>query len=271
MAIRLPLEFQENKFSNYDDELSALLLRDAGEVSTQHLTNTMRTARLSNEMDNDISRAGSELALIVPIQRRAALAVYMKRCLDILGAVFGLLLLSPLLLLTAILIKTTSKGPVFFKQSRIGIGGRPFTMYKFRSMVLDAPDLQNQLLEKNEAEGPVFKIRNDPRITAVGRFIRTYSIDELPQLLNILKGDMSLVGPRPPVLKEVLQYQPWQWRRLSVVPGLTCIWQTSGRSNIGFDEWMRMDLQYIDEWSLWMDIKLIFKTVVTVLKSDGAF
>ena len=209
--------------------------------------------------------------LSVPIQHRAFFPKVIKRATDLAGALSGLLLLSPLLVIVACIIKLTSTGPVLFKQTRIGLGGKPFNMYKFRSMVADAPLLQKELENLNEAKGPVFKIKNDPRITRIGRFIRAYSIDELPQLLSILKGDMSIVGPRPPVLNEVLKYEPWQLRRLSVTPGLTCIWQTSGRSNICFDEWMKMDLQYIDQWSYGLDIKLILKTIAVVLKADGAY
>ena len=210
-------------------------------------------------------------SLVVAEQRRAAMAALAKRLTDLIGATLGVIVLFPLLLVVSLLIKASSRGPVLFKQTRIGLGGRPFTIYKFRSMVINAPELQKKMEELNEAAGPVFKIKNDPRITGIGRFIRAYSIDELPQLLNVIKGDMSLVGPRPPILKEVLQYEPWQRRRLSVIPGLTCIWQTSGRCNIGFDEWMKMDLQYIDQWSYWLDIKLILKTIWVVLKSDGAY
>jgi lipopolysaccharide/colanic/teichoic acid biosynthesis glycosyltransferase len=153
---------------------------------------------------------------------------------------------------------------------RIGRGGRAFTFYKLRSMVKDADRHRHRIAHMNEADGPVFKIRNDPRITRVGRFIRRTSIDELPQFLNVLAGDMSVVGPRPPIPAEVRQYQRWQRRRLSVKPGITCTWQVSGRSNISFEKWMQLDLDYIDTWSLWKDLEIVFRTIPAVLLSRGA-
>jgi exopolysaccharide biosynthesis polyprenyl glycosylphosphotransferase len=177
-------------------------------------------------------------------------AQVVKRAMDIVGSGLGLLVLSPLLIMVAVLIKLESRGPVFFPQLRVGQNGRMFRMLKFRSMVVDAEKYQRELLQANEQNGPVFKMLRDPRITRVGAFIRRYSIDELPQLWNVLRGDMAIVGPRPPILKEVQQYQPWQRRRLSVRPGLTCFWQVSGRNAIGFEEWMQLDLQYVDQWSI---------------------
>jgi lipopolysaccharide/colanic/teichoic acid biosynthesis glycosyltransferase len=152
----------------------------------------------------------------------------------------------------------------------VGQGGRPFLMLKFRSMVVNAEELKSTLAAQNEQAGPVFKMKNDPRITRVGRFIRKYSIDELPQLVNVLRGDMSLVGPRPPLPAEVAKYESWQWRRLSVRPGLTCIWQVSGRNQISFEEWMKLDMQYIDHWSLAADLQLILRTIPVVLAGRGA-
>jgi exopolysaccharide biosynthesis polyprenyl glycosylphosphotransferase len=194
----------------------------------------------------------------------------LKRLFDIFASAAALLLLSPLLAAVALIIKLTSKGPVFFKQERMGLHGRPFHMFKFRSMVVNAEQLKDQLRALNEQSGPVFKIKNDPRITPIGRFIRKYSIDELPQLINVLRGDMSIVGPRPPVPKEVAQYEGWQRRRLSVRPGLTCIWQVSGRNQISFQEWMFLDMRYIDHWSLGEDMSLIWKTFPVVLTGRGA-
>ena len=167
-------------------------------------------------------------------------------------------------------IRLTSRGPIFFKQVRVGLHGKPFHILKFRSMVVDAEALQARLAAQNEMTGPVFKMKHDPRITRVGRFIRKYSIDELPQLVNVLRGDMSLVGPRPPLPSEVARYQAWQRRRLSVRPGLTCIWQVSGRNQISFEEWMYLDMRYIDHWSLSQDLQLIFRTVPVVLTGRGA-
>jgi exopolysaccharide biosynthesis polyprenyl glycosylphosphotransferase len=193
-----------------------------------------------------------------------------KRLFDIVSSSAGLLVLSPLLLMVALLIKLTSRGPIFFKQQRVGLHGKTFNMLKFRSMVVNAEELKAKLEALNEQTGPVFKIKNDPRITRIGRFIRKYSIDELPQLLNVLRGEMSVVGPRPPLPKEVEKYAAWQRRRLSVRPGLTCIWQVSGRNQISFEEWMYLDMQYIDDWSLMTDLRLILKTVPVVITGSGA-
>jgi exopolysaccharide biosynthesis polyprenyl glycosylphosphotransferase len=193
-----------------------------------------------------------------------------KRLFDIISSAAGLLALSPLLITVAALIKLTSRGPIFFKQKRVGLHGKPFDMLKFRSMVVNAEELKAKLEALNEQTGPVFKIKNDPRITGIGRFIRKYSIDELPQLLNVLRGEMSVVGPRPPLPKEVEKYAAWQRRRLSVRPGLTCIWQVSGRNQISFEEWMYLDMQYIDNWSLMTDLGLILKTVPVVITGNGA-
>ena len=194
-----------------------------------------------------------------------------KRLIDIVGSLCGIILLSPLFLSIAILIKLEDpKGKVFFAQERNGRYPKTFKMYKFRSMVHNAEDLLKDLMDRNEQTGPVFKINDDPRITKVGKFIRKTSIDELPQLFNVLKGDMSLVGPRPPIPHEVDQYNSYQMQRLAVKPGLTCIWQVSGRNNIGFDEWVEMDIEYIKTRNLWLDIKLIFKTVGVLFGDDNA-
>ena len=194
-----------------------------------------------------------------------------KRLIDIVGSLCGIILLSPLFLIVAILIKLEDpKGKVFFAQERNGRYPKTFKMYKFRSMVHNAEELLKDLMDRNEQTGPVFKINDDPRITKVGKFIRKTSIDELPQLFNVLKGDMSLVGPRPPIPHEVEQYNSYQMQRLAVKPGLTCIWQVSGRNNIGFDEWVEMDIEYIKTRNLWLDIKLIFKTVGVLFGDDNA-
>ncbi|MCG3150442.1 MAG: hypothetical protein PCFJNLEI_03928 [Verrucomicrobiae bacterium] len=194
-----------------------------------------------------------------------------KRLLDIAGATFGLLILGPLVMAPAALaIRLTSPGPILFRQKRSGLHGRLFTMYKFRSMVDEAEMLRVELEVFNEASGPVFKMKQDPRVTPVGRFIRRTSIDELPQLWNVLNGDMSLVGPRPPIPSEVSKYDPWHRRRLSMKPGLTCLWQISGRSTVGFEQWMKLDLEYIDHWSLWLDIKILLRTIPVVFGGFGA-
>lgn len=193
-----------------------------------------------------------------------------KRVLDILVSSCVLVLLSPLLLVVAALIALTSPGPILFRQERVGRYGRTFRMLKFRSMVVNAEALRSSLMTRNEQAGPVFKIKKDPRVTRVGSILRKYSIDELPQLVNVLRGDMALVGPRPPLPREVEKYEAWQRRRLSVRPGLTCVWQVSGRNNISFEEWMYLDMRYIDHWSIAEDIKLILKTVPVVIAGRGA-
>jgi exopolysaccharide biosynthesis polyprenyl glycosylphosphotransferase len=198
-------------------------------------------------------------------------ALRVKYTLSVLVAFFILLIWSPVMLAIAMVIKLTSKGPVFFKQKRVGLRGRTFYMYKFRTMVQNAEDLQAELLTKNEADGPVFKIKNDPRITKIGKILRKTGLDELPQFYNVLIGDMSLVGPRPPIPSEVKQYERWQLRRLSIKPGITCTWQIKpNRNNISFDEWMKMDLQYIDNWSNKLDFVLFLKTIRTIIKGSGS-
>ena len=193
-----------------------------------------------------------------------------KRAIDILGSSMFLLVHSPLLLLLAVLIRFTSRGPIYFRQIRAGLGGRPFTMFKFRTMVENAEQLKQHLQELNEQEGPVFKIKNDPRVTWVGRYLRKFSMDEFPQMWNVLKGDMSLVGPRPPLYAEVAQYEAWQRRRLDVTPGLTCFWQVRGRSKISFTQWMRLDLAYIARRSPWCDAKLLLETIPAIFVGRGA-
>ena len=193
--------------------------------------------------------------------------VVVKRALDLVVSAIFLVLLSPVLFAAAIAIKLTSPGPVFFLQERIGLNKRRFRIYKLRTMVKNAERLQASLEHQNEVSGPVFKIREDPRITPVGKFLRRSSIDELPQLLNVLKGDMSLVGPRPMAVRDYKGFnEDWQRRRFSVRPGITCLWQVNGRNTISFDKWMLLDLQYMDEWSLWLDLKILAKTVPAVLK-----
>jgi len=195
----------------------------------------------------------------------------LKRVIDILGAAVALVLLSPLFLVTMIAVRATSPGPVFFVQERYGLRRRRFKMLKFRTMVQDAEGLQLQLEVQNEAAGPVFKMRNDPRTTPIGRFLRRSSIDELPQLINVLQGHMSLVGPRPLPPRDVSRFsEPWLMRRFSVTPGMTGAWQVSGRSQLGFDDWIALDLQYIDSWSLALDFKILARTIPAVLKGTGA-
>jgi lipopolysaccharide/colanic/teichoic acid biosynthesis glycosyltransferase len=182
-----------------------------------------------------------------------------------------LLALAPILLTIAVLIKLTSEGPVFFAQTRLGYGKRPFQILKFRTMVQNAEKLIAQVEYLNETQRPTFKLKNDPRITPLGKFLRKTSLDELPQLINVLVGDMSLVGPRPLPLRDYQGFsQDWHRRRFSVKPGITCLWQVMGRSSIGFDEWMALDMGYIDQWSVWLDIKILFQTIPAVFRGSGA-
>lgn len=201
---------------------------------------------------------------------KMSVQLLIKRVMDVFISLFLLIACMPLMAVVAVLIKWSSEGPVFFKQQRVGYNGRLFTLWKFRSMVVNADALKSELQCRNEMDGPVFKIKNDPRITRLGRFLRKTSIDELPQLWNVLRGDMSLVGPRPPVPCEVKQYILSDRRRLSMKPGITGVWQVCGRNCVPFDKWMEMDRQYIDEWSLWTDIKILAKTVPAVLRGTGS-
>lgn len=193
-----------------------------------------------------------------------------KRVLDVAVSSLLLLLGLPVVLVIASAIKLSSGGNVLFRQTRCGLNGRSFTLYKFRTMVADAEERRRELLHLNEMNGPVFKLKADPRVTALGRFLRRFSLDELPQLWNVLRGDMSLVGPRPPIPEEVAKYQRWQRRRLAMKPGLTCLWQISGRNELDFDRWMELDLEYIDSWSPMLDLKILLKTIPAVLSGRGA-
>jgi exopolysaccharide biosynthesis polyprenyl glycosylphosphotransferase len=208
--------------------------------------------------------------VVTLFREQMLLQLLLKRLIDTALSLVVLIILCPLMAAVAILIKLTSPGPVLFVQNRVGMNQRQFRLYKFRSMVADAEARKRELAHLNERDGPAFKIENDPRITRIGRFIRKTSIDELPQLFNVLSGEMSLVGPRPPLPDEVKKYE-WMFRkRLSVKPGITCIWQISGRNNVSFDRWMQMDHEYIENWSFWLDLKILAKTVPAVLLSRGA-
>ncbi len=203
-------------------------------------------------------------------RHKGALSLIAKRLFDILVSLFAIILLSPVLLIVALVVKLESRGPVVFRQLRVGKYNIPFTMFKFRSMRMDAEYLKQALMAANEMDGPVFKIREDPRLTRVGRFIRRWSLDELPQLFNILRGDMSIVGPRPLPVVEVADMQENQMRRHSVKPGLTCIWQISGRNEISFDEWIQLDLIYVDNQSFMLDLEIFFRTFSAVLRRKGS-
>lgn len=196
----------------------------------------------------------------------------LKRLLDIVVSFSLLVLLSPLLLVLALLVRLSSPGPIFYPWKVLGARARPFVGYKFRTMVVNAEALKSQMLAHNEMTGPVFKMRNDPRVTRVGRLLRKYSLDELPQLWSVLVGDMSLVGPRPPSAEEFAAFAPWQHGKLAVTPGITCVWQVSGRSEISdFDTWARLDLEYIANWNLWLDLKILLQTVPVVFGGRGAY
>ena len=208
--------------------------------------------------------------VITLFREQLLLQLLLKRAMDIGISLAALLFLSPFLLLISILVKVTSNGPVVFSQDRVGMNQRRFRLYKFRSMVQDAEAKRDELSHLNELKGPAFKMENDPRITPLGKILRKTSLDELPQLFNVLKGEMSLVGPRPPLPKEVEEYEWLFRRRLSVKPGLTCVWQVNGRNNTSFEQWMQMDQEYIENWSIWLDFKILVKTVPAVLFGRGA-
>ncbi|HOG57533.1 MAG TPA: sugar transferase [Bacteroidales bacterium] len=197
-------------------------------------------------------------------------ALGVKKIMDIFGSLLGIIVLSPLMIMMAILIKLSSAGPVVYKQPRVGLRGRQFELFKFRTMVANADEMRKELEELNEADGPAFKIADDPRVTKIGKFLRKTGLDELPQLFNVLKGEMSLIGPRPPLPEETTQYERWQLRRLSVKPGLSCFWQVKpDRNSIKFEKWMELDLAYIDNWSLRLDFVILLKTVKTIFHKTG--
>jgi exopolysaccharide biosynthesis polyprenyl glycosylphosphotransferase len=235
-------------------------------VRARYLADVFQTARL--DLRPDRPEDGLAIArTVAPEDYRKVV----KRTIDVLGAGLGLIALSPVLLATALAVRLSGEGPIIFAQDRYGFSRRRFRMYKFRTMVAGAEEQQAQLEELNEASGPVFKIRVDPRVTRVGHLLRKYSLDELPQLLNVLRGEMSLVGPRPLPIRDVHRFTEGAlMRRFSVRPGLTCLWQISGRSDVGFDRWIALDLKYIDEWSLLLDCQILLRTLPVVLKGTGA-
>ena len=196
---------------------------------------------------------------------------FVKRAFDLIISIGLLLVLSPILLISIVMIRLTSPGPILFRDQRVGLGEQPFAMLKLRSMVTNAAQAQAELEEQNEADGALFKIRNDPRVTPVGRVLRRFSIDELPQLLNVIKGEMSLVGPRPLPMRDYQLLEQWHRRRYSVLPGITGLWQVSGRSNLGFDTLVRLDFYYLESWSIWMDIAIIARTPLAILRGRGAY
>lgn len=195
---------------------------------------------------------------------------FLKRTMDVICSLVGLIILSPIFLVVTILIRVESEGNAIFAQERVGKNGKRFKMYKFRSMVVNAEELKDKLTSKNEMTGPMFKMKDDPRITKIGKFIRKTSIDELPQLINVFKGEMSLVGPRPSLPKEVMKFEDWMMKRLEVKPGLTCYWQVSGRNDIGFEDWMKLDVKYVKERNTFVDVMLVFKTVGVLFGDEHA-
>ncbi len=260
--------------------IQATSIRKTLEVKNEYVKEDRSQDDLAEQLYNRYAFGGAQLSktrlkvafVLKIILWRAVIwsSFFLKRTLDIVGSAFFIVFLSPVFLATAILIKLESPGSVFFSQDRVGKWGRLFKMYKFRSMRTDAEKLKDELLSKNETGGIIFKMKNDPRITNVGKYIRNFSIDELPQLWNVLKGDMSLVGPRPPVPEEVSQYNLSNRKRLNITPGITCIWQISGRSLINFEGQVRLDIEYIQNQSFWGDIKILIKTIPAVLFGRGA-
>ncbi len=221
-------------------------------------------------LQQDVDRySGNELLEVC--SQKSLIYRFLKRFGDIVLSMAALVFLSPVFLVVALIIRLEDGGPAFYVQERNGINGKIFRMYKFRSMCVDAEEIHKELLRQNELDGPAFKMKNDPRVTKIGKFIRRTSIDELPQLINIIKGDMSIVGPRPLPTYETAQCNEYQNQRLLVKPGLTCYWQCCGRNNISFDEWMELDMRYIREAGIWTDCKLILKTFAAVIRSEGAY
>jgi len=240
-------------------ELHGILMRFDSDIFNSH-TSHLRTEDFDRSLQ--IAPYGSEYE---------ALPMVLKRLLDIVISSVLVVLLAPLFTLAAVLVKLTSPGPIFFSQERIGLNKRKFLTYKYRTMIPNAEKMIAQLEHLNEVTGPVFKIKNDPRLTPVGKFLRRTSIDELPQLFNVLKGDMSLVGPRPMAVRDYEGFsEDWQRRRFSVRPGITCLWQVNGRSSISFQQWMELDMQYIEQWSIWLDLKILARTIPAVLRGSGA-
>jgi exopolysaccharide biosynthesis polyprenyl glycosylphosphotransferase len=261
VAIYLPLRsFYERAAQMAKlSERHGILLRFDSEIFD------LKVARLATELIDGSSQVMAKSSEI------DGWPLLLKRSLDVAGSFALLIALAPFFLIVSVLIKLTSRGPVLFAQKRVGLNKREFTMFKFRTMVPTAEAVQEKLLHLNEMTGPVFKIKNDPRVTRLGRFLRRTSIDELPQLLNVLKGDMSLVGPRAMSVRDYQFFsEDWQRRRFSVPPGITCLWQIQGRNTVPFEQWMVLDMQYIDGWSLWLDLKILALTIPAVLKGSGA-
>ena len=259
VVIALPMK------SQYDMVARAVDICELGGVQSQYQSDYFGSEVTKKRYFEGLGATRVVMQVVHHDSRR-----FLKRAIDVVASTFGIIMLSPLLLGAALAV-ATSRGPIIFKQERYGLSKRKFTMYKFRSMVVDAEKKQAQVEHLNEAGGPTFKIKNDPRVTRIGVFMRKLSIDELPQLFNVLLGNMSLVGPRPLPIRDVSRFsEAWLMRRFSVKPGLTCLWQITGRSDTTFDRWVELDLQYIDNWSLGLDAQILFKTLPAVLKGRGA-
>ena len=234
-------------------------------IQTQYFPSFLDVADMRVGITWSASRPGLNVQKVGKTSFEAAC----KRFIDVVGAAAGIIILMPVLLACALMVKLNSRGPILYSQTRVGRLGRTFRCLKFRTMHVGAQELQELLRAESIQDGPAFKLDSDPRVTRVGKVLRKFSLDELPQLFNVLLGDMSLVGPRPPMPSEVEKYAWWQRRRISIKPGLTCIWQVYGRNRVSFKRWVEMDLFYIDNWSLWLDIKLILKTVRVVFSGTG--
>lgn len=237
------------------------------------LSKTMETQqKIESRRDSERAQTNRRVSQCDDFEvRRSRVYDFLKRGFDLVVALLAIVLLIPIIPIIAVMIKLDSPGPVFFKQDRVGKNGRKFEFYKFRSMFEDADRQKKELEPLNEQDGPVFKLRSDPRITSVGGFLRRSSLDEIPQIFNVVKGDMAIVGPRPPIPSEVERYQPWHWRRLDVTPGITCLWQISGRSHLSFNEWMRLDMEYLRHRSFRTDLLIFLKTIPAVIARKGAY
>ncbi|WP_159521504.1 sugar transferase [Sunxiuqinia indica] len=257
--------------SDYNHDEITRFISECNEVgvSFHHYTGVISKLRGKRSAKTIVSLVNQKPFVSYMSTPNDYIALKLKNVFDFFFSLFVIILSSPIYLVLAIAIKLGDGGPVFFKQERVGLNGRRFGCYKFRTMVVNAEALKASLMGQNEQEGPVFKITSDPRVTRVGHFLRKTSLDELPQFINVLRGEMSVVGPRPPIPAEVEKYKRWQVRRLSMKPGITCIWQVSGRNDIKFEEWMKLDMKYIDNWSLTKDLVLIFKTVKVVFVGTG--
>lgn len=260
---------EEHRVVQRAEEEAELVADRAGLGALDTVAPLHETAPVPRSAPPDLLVHRQDVPALAPAGNRTSLYLTLKRSIDVAGALTLLLLLSPVLLATWLILMWTTKGKPVFVQKRVGFLGRPFRMYKFRTMIVGAAAQQQAIA--NDKDGPIFKNFRDPRITRIGRILRSLSIDETPQLFNVLLGQMSLVGPRPALAREVREYKPWQRARLTVKPGLTCLWQVSGRSEIGFDEWMRMDAWYVEHQTMWTDLKLLARTPWSVLSRRGAY